>query len=649
MNKITICFLAFFSFNNLIFSQNFPWPVSTDATTGRTRIAGNIGEFRGNNAQTSHRFHQGIDFSRDHGRSIYAMTDGLLTFVSSGNNSYLQIEETDGTLTFYVHTNQSGCTNCATLNTNVLAGDLIGFMIRTFTSTGTETTHLHLEYGDENILDNLSNFTDNSIPSFSNAEFTNGIRFNRDGLHWAPTGQANGQQILNQVININGNNYTLLHDKIDIEAHLVDTRIANNGNAAVPNGQLAPYEVSFVIRNQSNNIRAEQQQTGIVSTHLFTFDEKPTNDNAAEFCFSPESMHPGNPSVHIITSSYDNIPWDRYFNTKLRSGVTQNWPASTTPDYMNQNARINEEANYPDGIYTIDFTGRDIDSDATFNNVTHDENILIDNFLPYVKKVEMRLADLNLGTQEWTMNNSTNQIEYSEINTTITGPVDASDGTVIITVEGSETLQDLALSINIGNNTIPSGTPTITDNRIYAFEITVNSLSNLTDEICLEISGHDLAGNELLAFQNMTGYNTLNPTRSNIVLPARNQTGNWMPTPQYGTNEVHCFNFIFCENDGGRNRGIVQIINLDNCLDVNTTITNASSSADSDGAIMLEVSGGLAPYTFNWEDGATTSTRSDLPSGEYCVTITDDSCCETEQCYTVKGGCIAIKVVPQGE
>ena len=83
MNKITIGFILIFSFNNLIFSQNFPWPVDTDTTTGRTRIAGNIGEFRGNGSQTSHRFHKGIDFSRDHGLAIYAMTDGFLTFVPS--------------------------------------------------------------------------------------------------------------------------------------------------------------------------------------------------------------------------------------------------------------------------------------------------------------------------------------------------------------------------------------------------------------------------------------------------------------------------------------------------------------------------------------------------------------------------------------
>ena len=535
------------------------------------------------------------------------------------------------------------------MNTNVVAGDSIGFMIRTFTSSGTETTHLHLEYGDENILDSLSNFIDNSIPTFSNAEFPNGVRFNRDGLHWASPGQPNGQQILNQMININGNNYTLLYDKIDIEAHVIDTRVAHTGNAAVPNGQLAPYQISYEISNQSNTIMAEQQSTGNVSDHLFTFDQKPNNNAAAEFCFSPESRHPGSPSVHLITSNYNNMPYDRYWNTKLRLGLVQNWPASTTPDYTNQNARINTEANYPDGTYTVNFTGRDIDADTTFNSATHDENIIIDNFLPFVQKVELRLANAIFLTQEWNINNQSNQMEYSELYNTITGPVDITDETVVITIEGSETLRDLALSINIGNTTIAGQMPTITDNKTYEFEVNVQSLFNSTDEICLEIMGHDFAGNELLAIQNMTGFNASSPTNSSINLPARDGNGNWMPAPQFGTNEVHCFDFILCTNGGGRNNGITQILSPSNCLEVSSELIHASSENTTDGAIALEVEGGLAPYTFNWENGAMTSSITDLAAGEYCVTVTDDSCCEETLCIDIRGGCFSIKVVQKGD
>ena len=45
------------------------------------------------------------------------------------------------------------------------------------------------------------------------------------------------------------------------------------------------------------------------------------------------------------------------------------------------------------------------------------------------------------------------------------------------------------------------------------------------------------------------------------------------------------------------------------------------------GAINLAVSGGTAPYTYDWSTGATTQNISGLASGSYTVTVTDANGC----------------------
>ncbi|GAA4837488.1 hypothetical protein GCM10023331_23350 [Algivirga pacifica] len=54
------------------------------------------------------------------------------------------------------------------------------------------------------------------------------------------------------------------------------------------------------------------------------------------------------------------------------------------------------------------------------------------------------------------------------------------------------------------------------------------------------------------------------------------------------------------------------------------------------GSIELNVSGGTAPYTYLWSNGATTSSVFDLPVGNYSVKITDAEGCELNKSFTIK-------------
>jgi large repetitive protein len=65
------------------------------------------------------------------------------------------------------------------------------------------------------------------------------------------------------------------------------------------------------------------------------------------------------------------------------------------------------------------------------------------------------------------------------------------------------------------------------------------------------------------------------------------------------------------------------------------TATGVSCFGGSDGSATVSVSGGTPGYTLLWSTGATSSTITNLPVGQYCVTITDASGCTANACVNV--------------
>lgn len=54
---------------------------------------------------------------------------------------------------------------------------------------------------------------------------------------------------------------------------------------------------------------------------------------------------------------------------------------------------------------------------------------------------------------------------------------------------------------------------------------------------------------------------------------------------------------------------------------------NTSCAGDSTGSVRIEITGGMAPYTFAWSDGSTDSTLTDVPAGLYSVEVKDSMDC----------------------
>jgi hypothetical protein len=53
----------------------------------------------------------------------------------------------------------------------------------------------------------------------------------------------------------------------------------------------------------------------------------------------------------------------------------------------------------------------------------------------------------------------------------------------------------------------------------------------------------------------------------------------------------------------------------------------------SDGAIYTWIFSGIPPYTFQWSNGLSGSYQTDLAAGNYCVTVTDVTCCQSIRCF----------------
>ncbi|MFC3416680.1 T9SS type B sorting domain-containing protein [Algoriphagus hitonicola] len=70
-------------------------------------------------------------------------------------------------------------------------------------------------------------------------------------------------------------------------------------------------------------------------------------------------------------------------------------------------------------------------------------------------------------------------------------------------------------------------------------------------------------------------------------------------------------------------------------INVSENIGGISCSGENDGSINLAVAGGVAPYTYKWNTGATNKDISNLSAGNYEVTITDSNGCSFFGSYAV--------------
>ncbi|MBK9017083.1 MAG: T9SS type A sorting domain-containing protein [Saprospiraceae bacterium] len=70
-------------------------------------------------------------------------------------------------------------------------------------------------------------------------------------------------------------------------------------------------------------------------------------------------------------------------------------------------------------------------------------------------------------------------------------------------------------------------------------------------------------------------------------------------------------------------------------INLNLAVQHVACNGASTGSIASTVSGGTAPFTYLWSNGATTSSISNLPAGTYSLIVTDNLGCTKSQSVTV--------------
>jgi len=76
-------------------------------------------------------------------------------------------------------------------------------------------------------------------------------------------------------------------------------------------------------------------------------------------------------------------------------------------------------------------------------------------------------------------------------------------------------------------------------------------------------------------------------------------------------------------------------LNTPSALNVEPNVNHITCYGMQNGSISLNVSGGAAPYAYNWSNGQTSSVITNLNAGTYTVTITDQNLCSGIYAYTI--------------
>ena len=94
---------------------------------------------------------------------------------------------------------------------------------------------------------------------------------------------------------------------------------------------------------------------------------------------------------------------------------------------------------------------------------------------------------------------------------------------------------------------------------------------------------------------------------------------------------------------GCKDSSITAVINTTTLI-LNTTSVNSACNGNSGTATVTTVSGGTAPYTYKWSNGQTTQTASNLPSGNYLVSVTDAVGCTVNGQASVQTSAISVSL-----
>ncbi|MCF6318627.1 MAG: PKD domain-containing protein [Proteobacteria bacterium] len=201
-------------------------------------------------------------------------------------------------------------------------------------------------------------------------------------------------------------------------------------------------------------------------------------------------------------------PYDEFFYSDFKTRIHKN-DSFGQSSCTYANSTDEDEARYPDGKYHIYAKVTTVEENVFPSDVSTPTEIIIDNFRPFIKKVEISKypGGEPVYSRAWSWNGNTYLIEPPPFNLDI-----KTNNNLYVKVTASEAMEAVSMILNGHEIQYTGQNDAKTE---WHFSITANQLN--TGENTLEINGTDLAANAIIN----------NPP----YIPIRQQNGVWLPDP----------------------------------------------------------------------------------------------------------------------
>ncbi len=269
-----------------------------------------------------------------------------------------------------------------------------------------------------------------------------------------------------------------LYGRVDIRADAFDPRTDKDGYAAGA-------------RNSIYRIGADFLQNGVAvgdSIEHIRFISVPADINFPRI-YDKEIDN----DTHSDTGYYywvTNNPFAPYSAPNPEDTSNIWWNTKQRIDCgIADDARINSEAKYNDGQYTIRVTGFDINARSNF----YEKVRVIDNFRPLVQKVTITKDSETKYDRGWTFDGTYLNSTGSSINELL------GSGTYTITILFNEPVTGAALSIDTFDSITLTSSEPANNQKTFTVTLNIPSGSSFHDgKRTMTISAFDLAGNQIL-------------------------------------------------------------------------------------------------------------------------------------------------------
>lgn len=219
----------------------------------------------------------------------------------------------------------------------------------------------------------------------------------------------------------------------------------------------------------------------------------------------------------------------------------------------------------------------------------------------------------------------------------------------IVFRETRVTATGLTYADTVSSFTTGQGTPTLDGLTTGMYTLTVVDSNGCEDSKSVQINS--TSGNLIIQTQGVLD-ETCGMQNGTIDIEVQGEEGS--PNYQWNTGDLTqdltglesgIYTVTVSDQSGCMVSENFEILNNANGLSVQDTLIQVDSCNTSTGAIDITVTGGQAPYSFEWSNGQYIEDLSNLSTGNYIVTVTDATGCQLIESYNIHSGGLLVSSI----